>query len=232
MMPVFPHDGLALGEWLPEWDQSLCWACDSLFDRARIEDALRPYSLAVFPTRGSRWAGMATSTAIDLRADVARALACPPHVAVPMSGAPAIVLHEAGHTAILRLAPAALGARLADVAPTLASGGHDPVFAALVGVFYQRAGLLDIQINAYDCGWSSEGALDWPGPDWSLDWAHDFSQRHSADAGDVAALVRAAIAEFESEFFAREARRCWWCPWRPRPSKNPFTVAAAWRRHR
>lgn len=226
-MTVFLHDGLALGEWLPEWDRSLSWACEQLFDRARIETALRPYSLAVFPARGARWAGMAAADAIDLRSDVARALACP-QIVVPMPRAPAIVLHEAGHTAMFRLAPAALSARLAAVAPTLAAGWHDPIFAAIVGVFYQRAGLLDVQINSYDCGWSSEDALDWPGPDWALDWAHNFSQRHSADAGDVATLVRAAIAEFESEFFARAP--AWWQWWRR--SGNAFVVAANYRRHR
>ena len=231
MMPVFHHDGLALGEWLPEWDRPVAWACADLFDKARIDHALRPGSLGVFPTRGTRWAGMATREIIDLRADVARALGCP-RVAVPMPRAPAILLHEAGHTAILTLAPAALSSRMAAVAPTLAAGSHDPVFAALVGVFYLRAGV-ECVVDPYDCGWSSEEEDDWPGPDWALDWAHNFAQRHVADEGGVADLLDAAIREFESEYFNREARRRWWwtTPWQRRPG-NTFRVAANWRRHR
>ncbi len=239
MMPVFHHDGLALGEWLSEeYDRPLAWACVTLFDQARIDCDLRPGSLGIFPTRGAHWAGMATAAAIDLRADVARALACPPHVAAPMPRAPAIVLHEAGHVAILLLAPAALSSRLAAVAPTLAAGSHDPVFAALVGVFYLRAGVPDAVDPYYDCGWSSEGAYDWPGPDWSLDWAHDFAQRHAGDEGGVADLLDAAIREFESEYFSRErkARRWWTTPflWGQRRLGlgNTFHVAANWRRHR
>ena len=236
MMPVFHHDGLALGEWLPEWDRPLSQACADLFDRARIDSTLRPGSLGVFPTRGTRWAGMANREIFDLRADVARALGCP-RIAAPMPQAPAIVLHEAGHVAILRLAPVALSSRLAAVAPALGSGGHDPAFAALVGVFYLRAGVPDM-VDPYDCGWSSEGECDWPGPDWSLDWAHDFAQHHAGDEGGVADLLDAAIREFESEYFSREARRRrWWTTpflWGQRRLGlgNTFHVAANWRRHR
>ena len=227
MMPVFHHDRLALGEWLPEWDRALVGACANLFDNARIDHALRPNSLGVFPMLGTRWAGSANGEIIDLRADVARALGCP-RIAAPMPQAPAVVLHEAGHVAILHLAPPALSSRLAAVAPTLAAGAHDPVFAALVGVFYLRAGVPDV-IGVYDCGWSSRDASDWPGPDWALDWSHDFAQRHATDEGSVADLLNVAIREFESEYFSREARRCWW---RPGTGGNSFLVAANWRRHR
>ena len=225
MMDIIPESGLALGEWLDDLNRPLRWACDRLMDAARVDAYLRPGEVFIMPTRNTRWGGWATPGRIRLRGDLARALSQSND-----AGAGAVFLHEVGHVTLyhLNLNPVAVPERLLRVAPTLASGGHDPVFAALVGVFYQRAGILDVQINSYDCGWSSEGALDWPGPDWSLDWAHDFSQRHWADEGDVATLVRTAIREFESEFFAREARRRW--PWRR--SENAFTIAAIWRRHR
>lgn len=224
MMDIIPESGLALGEWLDDLNRPLRWACDRLMDAARVDAHLRPGEVFIMPTRNTRWGGWATPGRIRLRGDLARALSQSND-----AGAGAVFLHEVGHVTLyhLNLNPV-VSERLLRVAPTLASGGHDPVFAALVGVFYLRAGLSTID-PSYDCGWSSEGANDWPGPDWSLDWSHDFAVRYAPVGSDVATLVRAAIAEFESEFFARDSRRRW-RPWRP--SENVFTIAAIWRRHR
>lgn len=225
-MHVTRGDGLALGEWLDEYDRPLRWACADLWDKARVDDALRPSLLSVLPARNARWAGMADDQTIWLTSAVARGLAFPQ--TDPLPRAPAILLHEVGHTAMFKLSPPVLSERFLRAAPTIAHGGHDPIFAGLVGVFYLRAGLSDV-VDSYDCGWRSEGANDWPGPDWSLDWSHDFAVRYATTRGDVAALVRAALNEFESAFFARESRRRW-RPWRK--SENAFTIAAIWRRHR
>lgn len=232
-----PDSGsLALGEWLPRDDRPLSDAAERLMDGAGLDPDLRPTAIYIIPAQAAfcrgGWSGFATDpprSAIHLCSFVARALADPTSIDERDWGrrparAPAIFLHECGHVALGKLFPLPVPARLLRVAPGFASGGHDPLFAAVVATLYMRCGI-EAPVGAYDCGWASVGSDDWAGPDWALDWAQGFANRHAAHPEFVHQLALAALREFDGQFFAREP--AWWQWWRR--SGNGWAVARGYR---
>ncbi len=238
--PDSDSGSFALGEWLPRDDRSLSDAAERLMDRAGLDPDLRPTAIYIIPAQSAfcqgGWSGYATApptSAVHLCSFVARALADPTRIdgrdwKGRPARAPAIFLHECVHVSLFKLFPLPVPARLLRVAPSLASGGHDPLFAAVVATLYARCGI-KIPVSPYDCGWASVDADDWAGPDWVLGWAQGFAnRRHAARPEPVQRLALAALREFDERYFSREPSRWqWW-----RRSGNGSAVARGYRRMR